>query len=733
MIVENLSGKRIISVSAGEQHSLALTEYGDLYCWGRNFEGQLGVGSRANSNVPLLVQSLRSERVVSIDCGSYHNICVTDSGKCYVWGKLHRFAEKGTIESQYFGGFNGGQEIDGRIQEMIDNSMKVYLAGNLNITDEQITNQFGNFISYMQTTPLLVEPLLQCKIEQVAAGYSFSIAITNNGEVYSWGYNEKGQCGVGHRFNIEFPKKIEYLNNVFIKQGSCGYEHTALVDNLGYVWTFGLGVFGALGHGDLHDQLIPKRIESLLNLNVKIVQVSCGSYYTTGRTEEGNVYSWGHGEYNQQGGTTNYLDWQSGVGGKERNLFHSNPRLLQGFQSDQKITQIACGHLHSVVILQNSQVYSFGWGTSGSLGHGDRRYQLVPKQVLAIRGDSISNVSCGWKHTLFVKSSDETTFAFDFKHLIDNKLYSDLTISVDGKFFVHCHSIFLFARSPLFAKYLLFQNRFCTGTIDKLIRINGIRYHTFMAFIRYLYTDHLRVASHLISELYHFAMKYEVFRLAHLCKQKQIKEEEIIVTPSTYKQELYNMVDNYLFSDISFLVEGTTRIRAHKCILTLRSEYFERLFEGNFKEKQQNTFIIDETISVPIFKDILNYLYTDNDQIITPDNCVELLHAADRFMINDLKLKIESYIQLNGMELENVAYLIEVSDRYGAQRLKRSCVDLISDNIDNWNFVKKTNSFNDLLRNNQTLIRELDYRLSNKGLTKPNEVLRLQSFVSVVY
>jgi RCC1 and BTB domain-containing protein len=138
---------------------------------------------------------LKHERVVKADCGSYHTIVATDTGRCFIWGKLHRFND--SASKTYFGGFSmssGQKEPREWTQKMIDKSMQAYLAGNYNIDEEEVTNnQFGNFVSTMQSLPLLVEPLARKRVIEVAAGYAFSIAITDKGEAFSWGFNEKGQ------------------------------------------------------------------------------------------------------------------------------------------------------------------------------------------------------------------------------------------------------------------------------------------------------------------------------------------------------------------------------------------------------------------------------------------------------------------------------------------------------------------------------------------------------------
>ena len=713
--------------SCGEQHSLAVTEFGDVYSWGRGREGQLGTGERKNSAVPTQVKTIEHEKISKAASGSYHNLVLTDSGRCYQFGKLHRFVE--STSKQYFGGIRQQEELSDELKSMIEESMKTYLAGNLSVEDreEVNSNQFGNYVAYLQSSPILVEPLLHKRIVEVAAGYCFSIAISSEGEVFSWGFNEKGQLGHNHRFNIESPKKIESLSETFIIGGDCGYEHTALLDDKGHVYTVGLGVFGQLGHGDATDEFIPRRVDLLANEGIIISKVNCGSYYTCALTNNGIVYSWGHSEYGQHGGTTNYEDWQTGLGAgnsKEKHNYHAIPRILQGFEGKPPIKQISCGHLHSIVVLENNDVYSFGWGPC--LGHGDRRFQLIPKQIMNVRGEPISFTACGMKHTLIVKEGSDTTFAFDYATLLDSKQYSDIEFEVEKKK-INAHKVVIAARCPMLFKFILLHERFGPQLKSSFV-LSNIRYPTFMAFLKYLYTDHLKVGSHLTAELGKLAARWGVPRLEELCKRMKLGDDDFKVSKSVLAENLEFMVNNKSFSDVAFIVQNQ-KIYAHRCILIKRCSYFERLLESNFKERDQKEFVIDESISPKIFLDILKYLYTGDESVINSDNCVELLHVADRFMMENLKLVIESTL-LESLDNESVSYLLEVGDRYGAHRLKRASLEQICANKNTWDIVKSTRSFSELIKySSVSLLREIDYRCSKANLSKPGEVLRMQRVV----
>src|SRR5689334_2248400 len=88
------------------------------------------------------------------------------------------------------------------------------------------------------------------------------------------------------RMNAEEPTLVLSLaeRHVAIVGVACGQQHTGALSSDGHLWTFGLGAFGQLGHGYLHDELIPKRIEALVDIHIQIDSVKCGSFYTVAKS-----------------------------------------------------------------------------------------------------------------------------------------------------------------------------------------------------------------------------------------------------------------------------------------------------------------------------------------------------------------------------------------------------------------------------------------------------------------
>lgn len=232
------------------------------------------------------------------------------------------------------------------------------------------------------------------KVVKVAGGYGFSVAVTEDGDVFAWGFNDKLQLGLGHRFNQESPQRVKALQNERVVNVACGQQHTLVLTSTGQIWAWGLGVFGQLGLNSLKDGRYPKLVNNWTLDNqpiiVNVEQIACGSHHSVCLDSEGRVWSWGSSEYGQQGGAKTYEDWGDGRD-KQQNYYYSVPRHVPGFE--KPVIKIACGTLHNLAITQEGQVYTWGWGITGALGHGNKRFQLSPSQIYSVSASNLSTYS----------------------------------------------------------------------------------------------------------------------------------------------------------------------------------------------------------------------------------------------------------------------------------------------------------------------------------------------------
>ena len=105
--ISKLSNKKIVSIACGMHHTLALSHIGDLFSWGRGFEGQLGLLETVEStSVPQFIphffkyddskdaKKLKKTPIISIACGAYHSIAIDHQNQVYCWGEA-RYGQTG--------------------------------------------------------------------------------------------------------------------------------------------------------------------------------------------------------------------------------------------------------------------------------------------------------------------------------------------------------------------------------------------------------------------------------------------------------------------------------------------------------------------------------------------------------------------------------------------------------------------------------------------------------------
>ncbi|KAJ7519002.1 hypothetical protein O6H91_20G018700 [Diphasiastrum complanatum] len=244
-LVGNTSAVR--SVAMGGLHSVILTENGAVYTCGYGGFGALGHGVYQRELQPRLVEDLESEKLVHIAAGGAHSAAVSESGDVYTWGR---------------------DEGEGRLGH-----------GNEDLMNEGVL-----------AVPLKVQELPE-PIVVVACGGFFTMALTLDGQLWSWGGNSNYELGRGDKRNDFRPKQVPNMYNNRIVQVACGGYHSTALTEDGQVLTWGHGGHGQLGHGCLSNGKVPQVVEALIDQ--QIVYVACGSLWTAAVTESGALYTWG--------------------------------------------------------------------------------------------------------------------------------------------------------------------------------------------------------------------------------------------------------------------------------------------------------------------------------------------------------------------------------------------------------------------------------------------------------
>ena len=273
-LIVGLEGEGIVDVAIGPTHGAAISDGGDLYTWGGGVYGQLGIGDFDVHHEPTILESMQDGSVVrQLVCGHDHTLAVSDRGIGYAWG----FANSGKLGL-------GVMEREG------------------------VERPF----SRMFPTPIIIDRLKRVHVAQVACGPNHSMALTDDGSVYSWGAGDGGRLGHGDDLNREQPTLIKFFSpedkrssqvRHIVLQVACGYWHSAavvLVPPLtegGYVYTWGSGFAGQLGQGVNNKSRLPKIVEPLLDHHVVATRIKCGSHHNIILSDTDDLWAWGSNRY----------------------------------------------------------------------------------------------------------------------------------------------------------------------------------------------------------------------------------------------------------------------------------------------------------------------------------------------------------------------------------------------------------------------------------------------------
>lgn len=230
------------------------------------------------------------------------------------------------------------------------------------------------------------------RIKQVAAGSKHSMALDTDGNVYAWGHGGNGRLGhsrdvlgdaaqVGQNsYSAQLvPKRVNTFpeeakgNIVYI---AAGESHSAAVDQLGVLYTWGQGTYGRLGHGMTLEVSVPTKVESLGG--VAISQVALGLMHSVATTQKGLLHAWGKGPATGLDSPPHVI-----VTTPQEVVFREEHR-------GSPVYQIAAGPLHTAVLLRNGSLFCFGSASEGRIPKRDGKDTLKDQTFpfLVIEGAS---------------------------------------------------------------------------------------------------------------------------------------------------------------------------------------------------------------------------------------------------------------------------------------------------------------------------------------------------------
>ncbi|MDR0334447.1 MAG: hypothetical protein LBH69_00975, partial [Methanomassiliicoccaceae archaeon] len=192
----------------------------------------------------------------------------------------------------------------------------------------------------------------------VSAGRSHTVAVKNDGTLWTWGLNFYGQLGDNSTVNKLVPTKIG--SDTDWASVSAGYNHTVAMKTNGELWVWGYNYYGQLGDGTTENKLVPTKIGS----DTDWASVSAGCHHTVAIKKNGELWAWGLNEFGQLGdnSTTDKL-------------------VPTKIGSDTDWASVSVGQFHTVAIKTNGELWAWGYNYDGQPGDGTTENNLVPTKI----------------------------------------------------------------------------------------------------------------------------------------------------------------------------------------------------------------------------------------------------------------------------------------------------------------------------------------------------------------
>lgn len=214
-------------VAAGDEHSVLLDSTNNLYIWGSNHKGQLGLGHTKQVDRINLIDFTDNDPVVDIKARGHNTLAVTESGAAYYW------------------------PVEKDSGEVVNRPVLLHIPNKIPITHS-------------------------------SCGHNFAVLVSKNGLVYSFGKdNSAGQLGFGDTYPRDTPTLIQSIRNdgEKVTQAFCGFKHVICRTSLGKIYVWGWGSCGQLGLGEFENQHLPCQV-NLTSLSTyqksKVLQVQAG-------------------------------------------------------------------------------------------------------------------------------------------------------------------------------------------------------------------------------------------------------------------------------------------------------------------------------------------------------------------------------------------------------------------------------------------------------------------------
>lgn len=388
-------GGSAVAITAGGRHTAVLLADGTVMAWGLGWDGELGNGDYANSSIPVKVGWLQG-KVTAIGAGQSHTVALMADGTVKSWGNgYHGQLGDGTTASRGWPAEVSG--LGGTVTAIsVGSHHTVALMGDGTVKawGDNTYGQLGDGAYSSSSVPVQISGLGAATV--IAAANNHTLALTADGAIKSWGSNSNGQLGNGTATCSSIPITVATVGGT-VTAIDAGWGHSLALTADGTVMGWGSNFFGQLGNGTETSSYVPG-IASGLGGTVKAIASGTYAQHTVALMADGTLRAWGSNAYGQLGdGTTTNS---------------SIPVTILGLGGT--VTAIAAGSEHTVALMADGTVKTWGSNAYGQLGNNAAASSSTPVTVSGL-GGTVKGIAAGAQHTLALMA-DGTIKAWGYNY-----------------------------------------------------------------------------------------------------------------------------------------------------------------------------------------------------------------------------------------------------------------------------------------------------------------------------
>ena len=409
-IIDDVDSNIPVEIESGDQATCVMYRGTKTQCIGNSQYGVLGSGSTSSLSSMANINAF-SEPLRSISMNDNHACGIDVEFQLWCWG-LNSYGQLGmgdTTQRTTPGGLStdaSGQPLG--FAFVVETGFGGHTCGIIDRTThcwgENDQGQLGDDSTTNRNRPVPVVSTDGTEFTDLALGYKHACGVAVNGSVYCWGYNNDGQLGDNSTTSSNVPVHVDVPSSAPVVAIDAGYRHTCALTGMNQVYCWGYNSQGSLGDGTTLNAHSPSQVQFPSLNGQHIVQLSSGEHFNCALLDNGTALCWGSNDYNQVEGDLS--DHLSGV--------VTTPTFLNITESGY-LSSLDLGKHHACAVLVNSDVKCWG----ATFAHVPRAAQRISTALNLINQTSASKLLYpqGWGVVTANLTSVPAAFDYTFPRL----------------------------------------------------------------------------------------------------------------------------------------------------------------------------------------------------------------------------------------------------------------------------------------------------------------------------